>query len=97
MEKQTKYIYSATGVNIKEIEKIVKKSELNEKIDELADLCLKLIKNENFDRTQLEMYVTSHFQFEVLAKLIAEPLYNEDVVKLMEPSYNEEEKDEKWS
>ena len=66
MEKQTKYIYSAYGKEFEEIMTLLREQGVNDKIDELADLSFNLIKNNNIDRTQLEMYICNNFRFKLL-------------------------------
>ena len=67
---KTKYIYSAYGQEFKENMKFLDDYGLNDKICELAEISRKLVKDENFDRAQLETYICSHFKFEVMHKIL---------------------------
>lgn len=73
MEKQTKYIYSAYGEEFKEIMSLLKEQGINDKIEELAKIAFELVKNNNVDRTQLEMYVCNSFQFKLLQNVLNNP------------------------
>lgn len=87
MEKQTKYIYSAYGKEFKEIMDLLKEQGINDKIEELAKIAFELIKNNNVDRTQLEMYVCNSFQFKLLQNVLNNPT-------AIEKLKDEEEKDD---
>lgn len=91
MENNTKYIYSAYGKEFKENMNFLKEQGVNDKIEELADLAFELIKNENVDRTQLEMYVCNNFKFSLLKKTLAEPAFVEEV------NNGEDKKNGKWN
>lgn len=74
MENQEiKYVYDSYGIEFQKNMETLKESGINEEIENLAQLVVGLIRNKKFDRSQLEMYVTSHFQFEVMSEIIRYP------------------------
>jgi hypothetical protein len=74
MEKQAKYIYSAYGKEFEEIMTLLREQGINTKIDELALLAYDLVKNNNVDRTQLEMYICNNFRFKLLKNVLDDPM-----------------------
>lgn len=95
MKNNTKYVYSATGDEIKEIEKILKDSGFEKQLSDLVDTGFDLIKNKDFDRTQLEMYVSNNFSFRILSKIMAEPLFDMKDNDKPIPNTKKEKKDGK--
>jgi hypothetical protein len=74
MEKRAKYIYSAYGKEFEEIMTLLREQGINTKIDELALLAYDLVKNNNVDRTQLEMYICNNFRFKLLKNVLDDPM-----------------------
>ena len=70
MENQTKYIYSAYGKEFEEIMTLLGGQGINTEIDKLARIAFDLVKNNNVDRTQLEMYICNNFRFKLLKNVL---------------------------
>ena len=71
-ETKTKYIYSAYGKEFTEIMTLLREQGINTKIDELAELAFELVKDNNVDRTQLEMYICNNFRFKLLKNVLSD-------------------------
>lgn len=70
----TRYIYSAYGKEFKENMELLNNSGITDSINNLVDETYNLIKEENIDRAQLECYITSTFRFNLLTKIMSQPL-----------------------